>query len=113
MYIKIREKILIFFLLLFSIYCAIIIGESWDEAFHFEQGKITLNYLFSLGKINKDFEFSEYYSPSYWSFQYLVSQIFSSNYQIQIIHLVNLSVSLATIVGIGKLAKEFFNSEVA
>ena len=52
--IKKKQKILLFFLFAFSIYCALKIGQSWDEAFHLIQGKTTLDYLFSLGKIDKD-----------------------------------------------------------
>ena len=48
------QKILLFFLFAFSIYCALKIGQSWDEEFHLIQGKITLDYLFSLGKIDID-----------------------------------------------------------
>ena len=43
------EKILIYLLIFFSFYSAVIVGRSWDEGYHLLLGKITLEYLFSLG----------------------------------------------------------------
>ena len=87
-----------FFLFAFSIYCALKIGQSWDEAFHLIQGKTTLDYLLSLGKIDKDILYRENYSTIYWSFSYLLTMIFPSQYQIEVSHLINLAFSLSTIV---------------
>ncbi len=109
---KKKQTILLFFLFFFSAYCAIVIGKSWDEGFAFRQGKSTLNYLFSLGRIDEYFWGREYYSGIYWSLQYFLTTIFPSKYQIEAGHLVNLIFSLATIVGIGQLGKEFFNKKV-
>ena len=109
---KTKQKILIFFLILFSIYCSLSLGQSWDETFHLTQGKITLNYLLSLGYINKGIFMREYYSPVYWSFLYLTTQIFPPQYQIEVSHIVNLTMSLGTVVGIGKLSEELFNKGV-
>ena len=64
---KIKQKILLFILFSFSLYCALVIGRSWDEGTHFIQGKITLDYLFSLGNLDKDFIYRENYSSIYWS----------------------------------------------
>ena len=49
-----KQRILIFFLIIFSIYYALTIGIAWDEKYHIIQGKITLDYLSSLGKIDRD-----------------------------------------------------------
>ena len=54
MNLKKKENLFLFFLLFFSVYCAINIGESWDEGYHFLQGKITLDYLLTFGQIDKD-----------------------------------------------------------
>ena len=83
-------KIFLFFLLIFSIYCSLIIGRSWDEDFHLYQGKITLNYLFSLGQNDKLYIYREFYSPIYWTLNYFISQIFPYKYQIEVNHIVNL-----------------------
>ena len=69
--IKKRENILLFFLFLFSIYSALNIGQSWDEEAELLKGKVTIDYLFSFGKIDKDLVYREYYSPIYLSLQYL------------------------------------------
>ena len=110
---KINQKIILFFLFSFSIYCALAIGESWDSRIHLTQGKITLDYLFSLGSIEKDFFYREFYSPLYWSLQYLLTKIFPSLYQTEATHLVNLLFSLAAIFGIGKITKILFNKNVS
>tara|TARA_Y100000590_G_scaffold427343_1_gene537401 strand:+ start:418 stop:1995 length:1578 start_codon:yes stop_codon:yes gene_type:complete len=110
---KHNQKILIFFLFLFSLYCALIIGESWDERFHLIQGKIITSYLFSLGKINTDILYRENYSAIYWSLSFLLTNIFPSKYQIEASHLINLAFSISTIIGIGKISSELFNKKVA
>jgi len=108
---KKKQTILLFFLFSFSAYCALVIGKSWDEGTDLLHGKSTLNYLFSLGKIDTYFVGREYYSAIYWSFQYLLTTIFPSKYQIEISHLTNLIFSLAAIFGIGQLSKELFNKK--
>ena len=45
-----KQKILLFFLIAFSVYCALLVGVTWDEEFHIIQGKITLDYLLSFDK---------------------------------------------------------------
>ena len=110
--IKKKQKILLFFLFAFSIYCALKIGQSWDEAFHLIQGKTTLDYLFSLGKIDKDILYRENYSTIYWSLSYLLTMIFPSQYQIGVSHLINLAFSLSKIVGVGKISTELFNKKI-
>ena len=91
---KKKQKILLFFLFAFSIYCALIVGETWDEKFHLTQGKIITDYLFSLGKLNVDMLYRENYSAIYWSLSYLITKQFPYEYQIEISHLINLIFSL-------------------
>ena len=107
---KKKQKILLFFLFSFSVYCAIIIGKSWDEGTHLLHGKSTLDYLFSLGRFDNYFSLREYYSAFYWFLQYLFTTIFPSKYQVEVSHLTNLIFSFATIIGIGQIGKELFNS---
>ena len=110
---KKKQIILLFFLFLFSGYCSILIGQSWDEVFHSIQGKITVNYLFSFGKIDKDIFYREFYSPIYWSIQYFLTLVGPMKYQIEASHLVNLIFSLSAIFAIGKVSKELFNKKVS
>ena len=109
---KVSLKTFIFFLLVFSVYCSLIIGKSWDEDFHLFQGKNTLDYLFSLGKINNYHLYRENYSPIYGCLKYLLTQIFPSEYRFEVNHLANLLFSLSAIIGTGKLCKELFNQKV-
>ena len=106
------QKILLFFLISYSIYCAIIVGETWDEAFHLNQGKIILDYLFSFGEIDHHILYRENYSAIYWTLSYLLTKQFPLQYQIEVSHLVNLTFSLSAIIGIGKLTQELFNKKV-
>jgi len=110
--IKTKQKILFLFLICFSIYCALTIGQAWDEKFLITQGKITLNYLLSLGKIDDDLFQREYYSPIYYSIRFLLTQIFPIKYQIEANHIINLIFSISAIIAIKKLSKELFNENV-
>jgi hypothetical protein len=84
------------------------------------QGKITLDYLFSLGNIDIEtarpsskIDYGKYYSTFYWSFLYFITEIFPSKYETEVNHLVNLIFSLSAIFGIGKVTKELFNKKVS
>jgi len=110
--IKKKQKILFLFLTIFSIYCALIIGQGWDEGALSLQGKIAINYLLSLGSIEEDIFRREFYSPIYYSLKFLLIQIFPIKFQIEASHLVNLIFSFGTIIGIKKLSKELFNEKV-
>ena len=103
----------LFFLVIFSIYCALTIGKAWDEGFLVTQGKVTLNYLLSLGRIELiDLYQREYYSPIFYSLKFLFSQIFPIKYQIEISHIINLFFSLSAIIATKKFSKELFNENV-
>jgi len=110
---KKKIEIFLFFLFIFSIYSALTIGKSWDENFHLLQGKVTLDYLFSLGKIDNYILYRENFSPLYGSLKFLIIQIFPSKYQFEINHLINLFFSISTIIGLGKLCKELFNKKLS
>ena len=109
---KNKNNILLILLIAFSVYCALIIGETWDHEDNLSRGKITLDYLFSFGKLDRDITYREYYSTIYWSLSYLVAKQFPSQYQFEISHLLNLIFSLSTIIGIGKLCQELFNKKI-
>lgn len=76
------------------------------------RGKITLDYLFSIGKVDNDILARQNYSTIYWSFVYLITKIFPSQYQIEVTNLVDLFFSLSAIFGINKLCKELFNDKI-
>ncbi len=99
-------------LIVFSIFCALTIGQSLDEHYHLIQGKITLDYLLSLGAINDYINYREFYSTLYWSLQYFITEIFPLKYETEVAHLFNLVFSMGAIYGIGKVGKELFNKKV-
>tara|TARA_Y100000590_G_scaffold215787_1_gene244542 strand:- start:103 stop:1656 length:1554 start_codon:yes stop_codon:yes gene_type:complete len=109
---KKKKYVPLILLIAFSIFCSLIIGQSMDEENHLVQGKITLDYLFSLGQINNHIWYREFYSPIYWSLNYFITEIFPYKYKIETSHLVNLIFSLSAIFGIGKVCRELFNKKV-
>ena len=86
---KKSENLIIFFLVVFSLYCSLILGMSWDEPYHYDLGKNRLKYLFSLGRY-------EYISPFFWTsnsshfpgfydtLSAFVSQILPRRYEVEI-----------------------------
>ena len=83
------------------------------QLFLINQGKVTTNYLLSLGLTEPNDIFRrEFYSPIYYSLRYLLVQIVPHFYQIEAGHLVNLFFSMTAIVGTKKISEELFNKEV-
>ena len=105
-------KIFLFFLLIFSVYCSITIGRSWDEDFQLYQGKVTLDYLSTFGRIDTIYLYREFYAPFYWTLNYILTQPFPESYQIEASHLINLIFTLSAIVGTSKLCRELFNKMI-
>ena len=86
-----KKYIPLLILFTFSVYCSLVIGQSLDEQYHLMQGKITLDYLFSLGNIDieatrpsSEIDYGKYYSTFYWTFLYFITEIFPSKYETEI-----------------------------
>lgn len=109
-----NKTILIFFLIIYSIYCSLNVGSSWDLRSHLLLGKSTFDYIFSFGKINNDsyVNLREYNSSSYWTFVYFLTQFFPKNFDLKIFNLINLSISWLTLIGFYKLGKILFNNKI-
>lgn len=107
------KKYILYIFISFSVYVAIIIGETWDENYHYEIGKITFNYIFSFGQINKDLFYREVYSPLLWMVQYFISLIFPITYKTEVLHVINLFFALTAAFGLKKVTKILFNSKVS
>ncbi len=108
-----HENKIKFLLILYALYCSIIIGVSWDEKYYHILGKINLNYLLSFGLLEENFYGKYRYSTIYWSFSSLISQLAPSKYSVEIHHVINTSFGLLTIIGLYKVAKKLFNKIVA
>ena len=68
---KKKKYIPLIILITFSIYCGLTIGQALDEQHQIIHGKITFDYLFSLGEIDNKIFYREYYSPIYFSLLYI------------------------------------------
>jgi hypothetical protein len=110
---KKKKNIIIFFLFLFAAYSSITIGQSWDEAFHLLQGKITADYLVTFGYIDNPLYYREYYSPIYFSFTYLITNLFPNSLEIQINHLINTTISFTALFGLAKITRKLFNKKTS
>lgn len=110
-----NEKNLLKILILYSIICAVLIGNSWDLEAHFLLGKSTLNYLLSFGVNDNDSytHYRKFYSSSYWALVYFFSQLFSKKLSFVIFKLLNLLIGWFALIGFYKLNKKLFNKRVA
>jgi hypothetical protein len=102
-------------LILFSVYCAAIIGISWDDFSHIDTGNQRLKYLFSFGSYNynySDYGDQKFYPGFYNTLSIFVTKIFPKKYEIEALHLVNSSFSILTIFGIYKISSELFNKKI-
>ena len=114
---KKSENLILFFLVIFAVYCSLTLCMSWDEPYHYYNGKNRLKYFFSFGKYEyRDlsiFPAKAYFPGFYDSLSAFISQMFPRKYEVQIHHLTNLFFSFSTIVGISKISKIIFNKKVS
>ena len=107
------DSFILYFLILFSAYCAVIIGISWDDLIHIDRGNARLKYLFSFGLYNySDYGDQRFYPGFYNTLSIFVTKMFPKKYEIETLHLVNYSFSILTIFGISKISSELFNKEI-
>ena len=107
--------ILLSVLVAYPLYCIIQLGVTWDVGFHYTLGKDRLDYLFSLGsnEVNTTPYVNKFYTGTYSTISALFVQFFPRKYTIEAIYIFNLSFSILAIFGIYKIAKEFFNKQIA
>jgi hypothetical protein len=106
---------LLWLLIIFAIYCAFIVGLSWDTFFHIDIGDKRLKYLLSLGR-------SEY-STTHWAHLFypgffdtisaFITKMFPKEYEMETLNIVRSIFSISAIFGISKISKELFNKQVA
>ena len=107
------ELLIIFTLVVYSIYCAIIIGPSYDEFAHYRNGEKLFNYIFSLGRREYVDTIYLYHYGLYDFLGAFFSKNFSSNYLIESHHILNLIFSILSIFGIYQVTKKLFNIKIA
>ena len=110
------DNYILYSLILFSVYCAVIIGISWDELDHLAEGNRRLKYLFSFGTYDYlDYRNRlgwEFYPGFYHTLSTFVTKMFPKKYEIESLHLTNLLFSIFTIFGIAKISSELFDKNV-
>ena len=112
---------LIILMIFFAWWCALIIGLSWDEYFHHINGLVRYNFLTSLGDFQKfEFRNNKFYPGLYDTISYAFGQIFffiNKKFYVQnidlIMHVVNISFSSLSILGLYLLTKVIFNKKIA
>ena len=93
----INKKIFLFLTLVFAMYCAVKIGTAWDTGTHLIMGKNRLNYLLSFGSIDKELWFSKYFPGISYTLTAFFVTMFPKQYEFQILHLLNLFISISGI----------------
>jgi len=107
------NNIIFYLLIIFSIYCALNIGMSWDTLGNIYQGNERLKYLFSFGSYDYlDYGDQRFYPGFYTTLSTFIIKIFPKKYEIESLHLINLLFSISTIFGISKISGELFNKKV-
>ena len=81
---KINNTIL-YFLIIFSIYCSLKIGISWDELIHIDRGNERLKYILSFGSYDYlDSGDQRFYPGFYNTLAVFITKIFPKKYEIEI-----------------------------
>ena len=107
------NNVIICTLVVYSIFCALSIGISWDEYAHLSRGKERLKYLFSFGSYDYlDYRDQRFYPGFYNTLVTFVTKMFPQKYEIDTLHLTNWLFSIFTIIGISKISSELFNKNV-
>ncbi len=120
---KIKTILICFitFLLFLAWWSALTIGLSTDEYFHHINGLKRYNFLISLGEDTKfQFRNNEFYPGLYDTLSYAVGQIiliinkkFYANNIDFVMHLVNITFSTLSILGLYLFTKKIFNNNIA
>jgi hypothetical protein len=109
------KHLILFFLIIFAVYCSITQGMSWDEPNHYANGKNRLRYLFSLGNF-KDYDiffWIKYYPGLYDTLSSFVSQMIPIKYEVYAHHLINLFFSFSALIAVSQITRIIFNRKVS
>ena len=108
-----KKNTFLFSVLSFLIYCALDIGTMWDAGTHLRQGKDKLNFLLSFGQIYEEAWYDKFFPAISYTISAFITNIFPKQYEFEVMHLVNLTVSLSSVYGITKISKILFNKVVS
>ena len=99
-------------LILYSFYCSIVIGPSWDEFYHYKNGDNILNYIFSFGLREYHSENFKFHYGLYDFLASFFSKNFTKDYLIQSHHIFNLIFSILSVFGVYQITKKLFNKSI-
>ena len=108
------NQIVLCILILYLIYCSLNICIHWDELNIMQFGEDRLKYLFSLGS-NTDYLNqwnSRFYPGAYSTIAMFITKMFPIKYEIETLHIVNMSFGVSALFGLSKIAKELFNDKI-
>ena len=99
---------------LFSLFCIFFIGIAYDQIFHIENGEKRLKYLLSLGRYDYyDILHLRYYPGLYDTISAFFATFFPRKLYYESFHIVNYIFGIIGIIGLKKVIKFFFGSNVA
>ena len=112
--IKKNSSLFLFLLFLYSIFCALQLGVTWDTFFYYELGKDRLDYLLTLGNDEsfKKIPHGKYLPGAYSTISAFFIQFFPKAFIVEALYFFNLIFSFLTVVGIYKISKYLFNKEI-
>ena len=86
-------------LILYSLYCAMQLGYTWDVLFYYDVGKERLDYLLSLGlnEVDTKIYARRFLTGAYSTISAFFVQIFPKKYILESIYIFNLSFSILAI----------------
>ena len=107
------KKIILFFIIFFTVYCALIIGLHFDANAIITQGNDKIKYLFSLGRINDPPFWYRYFPGVSYAINSFLINLFPLNFKYEVFHILNLIISFFGALGLAKISKELFNSKAS
>lgn len=111
-----RKKLTSIFIIfiIFGIYCSFVVGISYDEFFHIENGEKRLKYLFSLGFYDySSILHLKYYPGLYDTLSSLIVSAFPKTFKYEFYHIINFLVGISGLFALKKFVKILFNKKIS
>ena len=108
-----KKNILLSIIFIFMAYCAVDIGSMWDSGTHLSMGQNRLDYLFSLGAVNNEYWFSKFFPGISYTITAFLLNVFPKALETEVLHLINLSISLSAAYGLTNICKILFNKQIS
>ena len=101
-------------IIIYGFYCSITIGNAWDTFFFIEIGKNRLDYLLSLGlkPLNEGHYMASTYIGIYNILNAFFLELAPRKFEVEFFHILNFIISFFSAIGLYKLVKQLFNSEI-